>query len=328
MKEFREDLALVHVRSNSQTQSLESLTRARATGAAGPPRRGQPGAGRRLNGDAVHDAAPLPRTAPASQGDLGARQHTPVLQMLRLMKHNLEETAAAAAKQLAEAEASAPERPDPAAVMPVPPAREPLPLGADFLFEPLFRPLDMLIRRTKDQFDIFGVGVSEKDHKLLMVANPSGRSVLRLHAFIDGQAGDTLGELRNNMAGTSFTLCGVGHDSSVHASVVFSRKSSFSSAPRTMTCVLENYPDAEYQNRQPVKAPGSGGFVIDFEIDAVVPSTKNFSLTLDGLQDIDPTLELVKRGPDEFAMRCRPPISPFQAFGVALSSLKHKLAVA
>ena len=83
--------------------------------------------------------------------------------------------------------------------MPVPPAREPLPLGADFLFEPLFRPLDMLIRRTKDQFDIFGVGVSEKDHKLLMVANPSGRSVLRLHAFIDGQAGDTLGELRNQL---------------------------------------------------------------------------------------------------------------------------------
>ena len=30
--------------------------------------------------------------------------------MLRLMKHNLEETAAAAAKQLAEAEATAPER--------------------------------------------------------------------------------------------------------------------------------------------------------------------------------------------------------------------------
>ena len=151
--------------------------------------------------------------------------------------------------------------------MTVPPSRELLPLGTEFLLEPLFRPLDMMIRRTKDQFDIFGVGVSEGQHKLLMVASASGsahlrllsvppppppppppplllpllllaaaaappplkhnafipsrnnqrctrsvhvefgerlhsRSVLRLHAFIGGEAGNTLGELQNNMAGT------------------------------------------------------------------------------------------------------------------------------
>ena len=30
------------------------------------------------------------------------------------------------------------------------------------------------------------------------------------------------------------------------------------------------------------KGPNSEGFVMDFEIDQVVPSTKNFSLTLNG----------------------------------------------
>ena len=30
------------------------------------------------------------------------------------------------------------------------------------------------------------------------------------------------------------------------------------------------------------KGPNSDGFVMDFEIDQVVPSTKNFSLTLNG----------------------------------------------
>ena len=86
-----------------------------------------------------------------------------------------------------------------------------------------------------------------------------------------------------------------------------------------MTCTLGNFPGAEYKNRQPVgrrlspspvavaslspcvivhpwftymllvvapssqaKGPNSEGFVMDFEIDQVVPSTKNFSLTLNG----------------------------------------------
>eukprot|EP01048_Picozoa_sp_COSAG05_P005015 COSAG05_NODE_288_length_12074_cov_119.196827_2_plen_121_part_00 len=112
---------------------------------------------------------------------------------------------------------------------------------------------------------------------------------------------------------TTESLCAWSRDwQTIH----FVRKSSFSSTPRTMTCTLGNFPDAEYKNRQPVgrrlslsrcsffavamrhfaslvymllfvapsqaKGPNSDGFVMDFEIDQVVPSTKNFSLTLNG----------------------------------------------
>jgi hypothetical protein len=36
-------------------------------------------------------------------------------------------------------------------------------------------------------------------------------------------------------------------------------------------------------------------------------------------------VEMVKRGESTFAIRCRPPLSPFVAFGICLSSLDRKL---
>ena len=47
----------------------------------------------------------------------------------------------------------------------------------------------------------------------------------------------------------------------------------------------------------------------------------------DDADDEPALLELVKQEDDVFILRARPPLSPFQAFGISLASVKRKLAV-
>ena len=201
-------------------------------------------------------------------------------------------------------------------------------LDHDFFMEPLVRPLDMRISRLPNRrFELYGVG--PEDTQLLSAAG-TGRQTVRISS-----ADGALGTLEHNVLGTSFTLRD--ESSTSHATVAFSLNLGFSAAPRELRVRLDSEPTVEYHNRPPVFDPTTGSFVADFELTKAVPSAKNFALVpvasgadaaaQDDADDEPALLELVKQEDDVFILRARPPLSPFQAFGISLASLKRKLAV-
>lgn len=234
--------------------------------------------------------------------------------MEALFKHNLEAAASAA---LAEAEkleraadlasddaaagAAAPPGPGAATVRGGRPRARVI--NAEFLTEPLQRPLDMTIVRAGAELELFGAGLGDVRRRSLLTARV-GRTAIDV-----GASFGPLGTLSHNLLGTRFEL----HDTAArrHATVAFDANVGLSASPRRLTVLLENTPGTVYQNRPPLYDPVTRAYVADFEIRGAVPSVKNFSLVgvAEGATPLNPddaeaagesVIELVKQSSDEF----------------------------
>jgi len=80
------------------------------------------------------------------------------------------------------------------------------------------------------------------------------------------------------------------------------------------------------QNKKPVWDPVTKGYCLDFRGRVTEPSVKNFQLVpCSGADSNRVVLQFGKCGPDSFALDFSHPLTPLQAFGIALTSVDGKL---
>jgi len=138
-----------------------------------------------------------------------------------------------------------------------------------------------------------------------------------------------LGRLKHNFLGSEFKLDDVTNGENrkaEHLRVNFGVASFMSASPRTMKATLTKARGTVLQAKQPEQTPQ--GYVLAFDIDSVSPSVKNFRL----MNGSEMVMEMGKKAktsggagtPDVFELRVRGPMSPYMAFGCALSSLQDK----